>query len=209
MKVSRPVFPTPASPFTSARLLFRPMTLNDAAELHILRTQLEVMINSTTGKVDEDHDATRTWINRFIHPNDSKTFSFAIEELANPGVIVGTVGSHIAEPPSIGYMFRKEFWGKGYATEAAKRWIEEYWKLPRREIELQSEMPESSELHWEGDTVREVLIAHIEASNVGSRTVVGRCGFKPTGFEEKVEDFRGPAVIIHYFLERPREVLSL
>ena len=85
------------------------MTLGDIAEFHVLRTQPEVMINSTTGKVDADHEATRTWINRFIHPNDSKTFSFAIEELANPGVIIGTVGAHIAEPPSLGYMFRKEF----------------------------------------------------------------------------------------------------
>lgn len=79
------------------------MTLDDAVEFHVLRTQPEVMIFTTTGKVDVDLDATSTWIKRFVHPNDSKTFVFAIEELVNPGVIIGTVGSQLAEPPLIGY----------------------------------------------------------------------------------------------------------
>lgn len=184
------------------------MTIEDTIEFHILRTQPEVMINTSTGKVDADHDATRTWINRFIEPNDSTTFSFAVEELVNPGVIVGTVGSHIAEPPSLGYMFRKEFWGRGYATEAVRRWIEEYWKLPRHDVDLQPNMPESSELHWEGETVREVLIAEVESNNAGSTRVMVRCGFKPTGTQEQVEDFRGPAVIVHYYFERPQEEIK-
>jgi RimJ/RimL family protein N-acetyltransferase len=204
MKVTRPIFPTPAKAFTTARLLLRPMTVNDLAEFHILRTQPEVMIHTARGTVDEDSAATQAWMDRYLHPNNSKTFIFAIEELSKPGKIIGSMGSHIAEPPTLGYMLRKEYWSCGYATEAVQGWLEEYWKLPRREMDLQDSMFESSQLLWNGDTAREALFAGIESGNTGSIKVIEKCGFKPTGFEEKEEDFRGPAVLVHYYLERPR-----
>jgi RimJ/RimL family protein N-acetyltransferase len=93
MKVTRPIFPTPAKSFTTARLLIRPMTVDDAVEFHILRTQPEVMIFTSSGKIDVELDA----------PNDSTTFCFAIEQLETPGVIIGSVGSHLSEPPTMGY----------------------------------------------------------------------------------------------------------
>jgi len=203
MKVSRPIFPTPAHALATQRLLLRPMTADDVAEFHLLRTQPEVMIYTALGKVDEDHAATRAWIDRYLHPNDSTTFIFAIEQLSAPGVIIGLVGSHIAEPPTMGYMLRKEFWGYGYATEAVHGWLNEYWKLPRRELDLQETMLEHVQLHWQGDVVREAVFAYIESGNIGSIKVIQKCGFEPSGFEERVDDFRGPAVLIHYYLERP------
>jgi RimJ/RimL family protein N-acetyltransferase len=203
MKVTRPIFPTPAKAVTTARLLLRPMTADDVAEFHILRTQPEVMTYTAVGKVDEDEAATQAWVNRFLHPNDSTTFIFAIEQLGTRGTIIGLVGSHVAKPPTLGYMLRKEFWTQGYATEAVQGWLKEYWKLPRREIDMQDSMLEESQLHWHGDTTREALFACIESGNTGSIKVVQKCGFKPAGFEERVEDFRGPAVLIHYYLESP------
>lgn len=203
MKVSRPIFPTPAHSFATARLLLRPMTAEDVAGLHLMRTQPEVMIHSVLGKIDQDHTATRAWIDRFLPPNDAITFGFAIEQLDTPGVIVGTVGCHTIEPPSLGYGLRKEFWSYGYATEAVQGWLKEYWKLPRRELDLQDTMLELTQLHWQGNAVREALFANIEAGNAGSTKVIRKCGFKPTGFEEHANDFRGPAVLIDYYLERP------
>ena len=203
MKVSRPIFPTPAHSFTTARLLLRPLTADDVAELHLLRIQPEVMIYTALGKIDEDHAATRAWVDRFLPPNDATTFLFAIEQLDTPGVIVGTVSGHIAEPPRLGYMLRKEFWSYGYATEAVQGWLKEYWKLPRRELDLQDTMLEHTQLHRQGNAVREALFANIEAGNAGSTKVIQKCGFKPTGFEEHANDFRGPAVLIDYYLERP------
>jgi RimJ/RimL family protein N-acetyltransferase len=203
MKVSRPIFPTPAQAVTTVRLLLRPMAADDVAEFHLLRTQPEVMFYTSHGKVDEDHATTRAWIDRFLHPNDSTTFVFAIEQLSARGVIVGLVGSHIAEPPTLGYMLRKEFWSCGYATEAVQGWLEEYWKLPRCELDTLDTMLEHVQLHWQGDEVREAVFANIESGNTGSIKVIQKCGFKPSGFEEHVNDFRGPAVLIHYYLERP------
>ena len=203
MKVTRPIFPTPAKAFTTARLLLRPFTVEDVAEFHVLRTQPEVMITTSVGKVDEDHAATRAWMDRYLHPNDSKTFIFAVEQLHTPGVIVGSVGSHLDEPPTLGYMLRKEFWSYGYATEAVQGWLKEYWKLPRRELEMQDTMLEHTQLRWQGDATREAIFACIESGNTGSINVIQKCGFTPSGLEEHVEDFRGPAVLFHYYLERP------
>jgi RimJ/RimL family protein N-acetyltransferase len=203
MKVSRPIFPTPAQSFKTARLLLRPFTADDVAEFHLLRTQPEVMIHTSLGKVDEDHATTRAWMDRYLHPNDSITFLFAIEQLDTPGVVIGSMGSHTAEPPRLGYMIRKEFWGNGYVTEAVQGWLKEYWKLSRRELDLQDTMLEHSQLHWQGDAVREALFANVESGNAGSTNVMQKCGFKRTGFEEHVNDFRGPAVLVDWYLERP------
>lgn len=52
----------------------------------------------------------------------------------------------------------------------------------------------------------EVLRTNIEAANIGSIRVMEKCGFKRTGKEEKVEDFRGPATLIDFYLERPATV---
>jgi RimJ/RimL family protein N-acetyltransferase len=179
------------------------MTIHDAEEFHKLRTQPEVMIWTSLGKVDSDLEATRTWIKRFLSPNDETTWVFAIEELANPGGIIGTVGSHLAEPPTIGYMLRNENWGKGYATEALKGCLQEYWKLPRKEIDLQSNMFENNLLNDAGEPAKEVLLAEIELQNVPSVKVIEKCGFIATGTHEDVEDWRGPARLVHYLLERP------
>ncbi|ETN47027.1 uncharacterized protein HMPREF1541_01217 [Cyphellophora europaea CBS 101466] len=206
MKVTRPIFPRSASAFKTSRLLIRPKTEADATEFHILRTQPEVMIFTSAGVVDRDLDATRTWVNRFIHPNNATTFSFAVEELASPGVIIGTVGVHMSEPPTLGYLFRKEYWGKGYATESVIGWLEQYWKLPRRELDLQDEMPEKRRVPQSAGAVREVLTAEVEASNTGSIKVMKKSGFLPTGTQEEVEDFRGPAVLVHYYIARPEPI---
>lgn len=168
-----------------------------------MRTQPDVMIRTSLGIIDKDRATTRAWMDRYLHPNDTTTFQFAIEQLSTPGVIVGHVGSHIAEPPTLGYTLRKEFWSLGYATEAVQGWLEEYWKLPRRDVDIQDTMLEHAQLHSHGITMKEVLLACIESGNTGSVKVIQKCGFKPSGIEENVEDFRGPAVIIHYCLERP------
>jgi len=105
MRTTRPILPVPAVPITTPRLLLRPFRQSDLADYHLLRTQADVMVWTSSGKVDIDQDATQTWMNRFLPPNDATTFCLSIEELKEPGRVIGTFGCHHMEPlPEVGYV---------------------------------------------------------------------------------------------------------
>lgn len=226
MKTTRPILPTPASPITTRRLLLRPKHTDDLAGYRILRSQIEVMMWTTAGKVDADEAATQAWLDRFLPPNNSKTYSFSVEELAHPGTIIGTLGCHRFQPvPEIGYMFRKEFWGKGYASEAMTAWIAAWWDLPRREVEILTERDRDQDHdHDEGQEtstdeikrrpigscdqghVPEVLLACTVETNLASQKVLHRLGFLPVA-EEMIDDHQRPGdkiKLTEYHLQRPQ-----
>jgi RimJ/RimL family protein N-acetyltransferase len=117
MKTTRPIFPVPALPFTSERLLFRPYRPSDAGDLFILRSQSEVMKWTSSKIPDADVAKTREWMAPALPPLNSDSFRFVIEERSNPGKVVGVIGSRFSEPPECGYMFRTDMWGKGYGAE--------------------------------------------------------------------------------------------
>ncbi len=185
---------------TTARLLMRPYQQSDLDDFHLLRTQLEVMRWTSTGKIDVNREATQIWLNKTLPPNDSTTFNFAIEELSSPGRVIGALGCHLHEPPECGYMFRTEYWGKRYATEAFKRWLQAWWELPRKEIvikESESELDDSDVA-----LVPEVLKAVIAEENVASARLLASSGFRPVSAE--VIEERGEIVkLITLELQRP------
>jgi RimJ/RimL family protein N-acetyltransferase len=210
MKTTRAILPKPEQPFTTARLLLRPLKREDLADYHTLRTQTEVMKWTSTGKIDVDNDFTMKWIERHIEPNAD--FSFSIEELANPGRVVGSIGLPWLEPPECGYMFRTEAWGKGYATEALVAWLEKYWALPRKTIEVEGEEPVYERQPDQDGVTNEVLRALTVPENQGSRKVLAKSGFKAYGSEE-VEDTQFPGEgkmcwVEYWCMERPNSEKS-
>jgi len=171
MKTTRPIFPVPAPPFTSERLLFRPYLLSDAGDLFILRSQSEVM-KWTSSKIPDTNVAkTREWMAPALPPLNGDSFRFVIEERSNPGKVVGVIGSRFSEPPECGYMFRTDMWGKGYATEALRAWLEVYWALPRKDVTVEGK--DGAEYGTEAES----LLAETELGNAGSRRVLVKCGF--------------------------------
>lgn len=99
--------------------------------------------------------------------------------------------------PEVGYIFLPEAWGKGYATEALKAWIEMYW-----------------ERYGDGHPVlgveeRGYLKALTGPHGEGSRGVLRKCGFRWWGEEEVVDERlgakeEGMRVLLQEFrLERP------
>jgi [ribosomal protein S5]-alanine N-acetyltransferase len=188
MKTTWPIFPPhPRSTFTSERLLLRSMKPSDAEDLHAIRTDAELMKWTSQLVPDVDIEATRTWMSKFMPPNDMETFGFSIEELSNPGRVVGSIGVHKSNPPDFGYLIAHEHWGKGFATEAARAFLPVYWALERKIVDVK-----------DGDQEHERLPAGTDVGNKPSQNVLQKCGFVYAGESE----YKG-RVTVQYYLEAP------
>ncbi|RFU82162.1 acyl- n-acyltransferase [Trichoderma arundinaceum] len=197
VKTAVPVRPLPLNssrpPVTTDRLIIRALVPEDVHELHILRTQPEVMANNPQGRIDRDLEETRPKLNPFLPPNDEATYNFAIC-LKETGEMIGIGGCHMFKSmfgwPAIGYMFRKEFWGQGLATEFVKGWLDMWCKLPREAAELEVD---SRTLQDGDEETPEQVIAFTLLDNLGSQRVLEKSGFERfVAWEEA--DLRNPAV---------------
>ncbi|KAI6080843.1 acyl-CoA N-acyltransferase [Hypoxylon rubiginosum] len=181
VKTFLPTQPLPPNserkPFHTERLIIRPFTEDDVDGLHAIHRQPEVMIYTMKGRIDETKEETRKSMARFMPPNDLHTYSNIIC-LKSTGEIIGMGG--VARPeqkfgwPEIGYMFKKEVWGQGYATEFLKALVSFWWTLPRSEIELGVD---AQSVDGPGE-VPEMLSALIDQSNIGSQRVLEKAGFR-------------------------------
>ncbi|GAW21090.1 hypothetical protein ANO14919_106030 [Xylariales sp. No.14919] len=199
VKTTSPIVPPNAdrAPIRTERLLIRPFDASDAEAVYQFRKQPEVMVWTMLGVVDKDVNESRAFVERFLPPKDLNTFNYVVEYLGDVsksddanGVVIGAAGCHkmdsISGWPEVGYMFRKEYWGKGLATEFLRAFTKAWWALPRREIELEIDDASVEKLRRgkgevnDGDVIRvpEALMAMIEASNGGSRKVLEKTGFK-------------------------------
>ena len=80
--------------------------------------------------------------------------------------------------PSIGYLYSREYWGKGYATEALQAYVAAFWsKYPDGHPSLQGEE-------------RDYLLAGTVDVNFASQDVLKKCGFEYWKTEE-VERTKG------------------
>ncbi|TRX88761.1 hypothetical protein FHL15_010331 [Xylaria flabelliformis] len=195
VKTTWPIIPPSAdrTPIRTERLLLRPLTAADAEEVYGLRNQPEVMIWTMVGLPDKNVDETHVFLKRFLPPNDLLTYHTAIVYMGDAGenedakgVIIGTGGAHRIRPetgwPECGYLFRKEYWSKGLATEFMQAFTKFWWSLPRKEIELEvdaASVKERLESNAGGVVeVPEILMAKISRINTGSRRVLEKNGFK-------------------------------
>ncbi len=112
VKTTLPIFPANAERPTvsTERLILRPWRPDDVAELHVLRTQPEVMQFTSLGRVDVDLAETQTRLDPFLPPNDTLTHNCAIC-WKETGEVIGSGGCHRRAGtfgwPEVGYMLRK------------------------------------------------------------------------------------------------------
>lgn len=174
---------------TTARLVLRPFDPSDLDALYTLRQQPEVMQWTTVGRVDVDREETAAKLGLFLPPNDKKTFNCAIC-LKETGELIGQGGVHAFEQPAgdasagpqlgwpeVGYMIRKEWWGRGIATEFLTAFLGMYCGLPR-EGQVERKVTASSAEAEAGAEAEEALVAVIDASNAASQKILERCGFE-------------------------------
>ncbi|KAI5864930.1 acyl-CoA N-acyltransferase [Durotheca rogersii] len=175
---ARPFPPNSERPhIRTERLILSPFVLDDLDGIHALRRQPEVMIFTLTGRIDADKAETLTFMARFMAPNDADTYNYVIR-LASTGEIIGAGGvlrhSNFFGWPEVGYMFKREHWGQGYASEFLKGYLDHWWALPRVEAEVEVDRDSAGE---PGD-VPEMLTAIVDDGNPGSKRVLEKAGFR-------------------------------
>lgn len=149
----------------TSRLILRSWSLADAERLFEICSDADVMRYIGTGKHYERIEQARDFLNWAINYERENGFCrWAVIE-KDSGFIIGSCGfarPNGAEEVELGYLFVREKWGKGYATEAAIACLRYgFGKLDFREI-----------------------IAMTALDNSASRNVLEKIGFVKRGVEK-------------------------
>ena len=188
------------------RLLLRPIRESDAEAIHEMRTQEEVMVWTSRGTVDVDMEDTKKSMENKLPPNDITNFDFAIC-LHETGQLLGVGGcfKRLGELgwPSIGYMLRKEAWGKGYGSEFLGGFLKAWWALPREEVEYRVER---NTVDGEGGVEEERIVAVTVVGNKASQNVMKKTGLRLVKVWEE-EDLRGSGemvTLLGFAIKKPK-----
>ncbi|HEX8369920.1 MAG TPA: GNAT family N-acetyltransferase [Pyrinomonadaceae bacterium] len=150
------------------RLILREWTPDDAPAMFEICRDAEVMRYIGTGKPYKTLDEAEKFLDWAVEYQKEKGFCrwAAIEK--SSGKIVGSCGfayTHEMPEAELGYLFGREVWGKGFATEAARAVLNYgFEKLGFREI-----------------------IAITDLENTASQRVLEKIGFTQRGVE-KIDD---------------------
>ncbi|KAL0935203.1 GNAT N-acetyltransferase [Colletotrichum truncatum] len=218
VKVKTTLPTTPLPPHASRqhvvteRLILRPISSDDLQALHVLRTQPEVMKWSAVGRIDADLDETREKLAQNLPPNDASNYDFSIC-LRSTGQWIGIGGCKKSTGgelgwPELGYMFQKEFWGNGYATEFVQGFLSAWWSLPRSECEISVERASVRGLEslQEGELAEEILNAVVASDNPASLRIMEKWGFeKFKMWKDKNEHDQTEITLIGFCISRPTQ----
>jgi RimJ/RimL family protein N-acetyltransferase len=107
---------------TTERLVLRPLTLADAADVQRLAGEREVAETTATIPHPYPDGAAEAWIGTHVDRYArGQSVTFGIER-AEDGVLVGAIGLEInteMQRAELGYWIGKPYWNQGYCTEAA------------------------------------------------------------------------------------------
>ncbi|HEX8735010.1 MAG TPA: GNAT family N-acetyltransferase [Pyrinomonadaceae bacterium] len=147
------------------RFILRDWSLEDAAEMFEICRDAEVMRYIGTGKPYKTVDEAEKFLQWAVAYQKENGFCrWAVVEKAS-GKIVGSCGfayPHGTPEVELGYLFGRDVWGKGFATEAARAALDYgFEKLGFREI-----------------------IAITDLENTASQRVLEKIGFAQRGVEK-------------------------
>lgn len=186
VKSTLPLVPYPPhasrAPITTPRLALRPFLDSDLPSFFALRSNAEAMSFTARGTPDADIEETKKVLARYLPPNDRDTYVLAIFE-RETGRFVGMGGSLTREDelgwPGIGYVLFPDVWGRGYASEFIKAFMDVWWGLERGEAVVRAEVMSlmGQGEFVDGDVVEEVTVAIVQGRNIASGKVLGKAGF--------------------------------
>jgi RimJ/RimL family protein N-acetyltransferase len=144
------------------RLRLRTWTIDDAPEALAIWGDPAVMKFIDSGRTLGDLDRVRQALLRAIAAQEQGGFCLWPVIVKSGGRVIGCCGFHVIENShdlELVFHFIREYWGKGYATEAARACVEYAFKTL--------------------DASRIVASSHPE--NVASVRVLEKVGFQPAG----------------------------
>ena len=156
-----PLTPVPLTPvLLTSRLLLRPFEHDDAPALATLFNNPSVSMGICSAPLPftQLHASARILMIR-AREVAGKDYVWAIEDM--DGTIIGTLGLELSTQrvATLGYALAQDFWGCGYATEAA-----------------------SAVLNWAGrNLILSEIRAEVFADNPTSARVLAKLGFVETG----------------------------
>lgn len=175
------------------RLVLRPLAEKDLDVLYVLRTQPEVVKWRSTERPDASINVTREELLKSIANPESIDFAICVKETNE---MIGVGGTHRRNGnlgwPVIGYTFRFEAWGKGYATEFVEAFLKFWWTLPREEVELEVD---ESMVEGLGDIKGEFINSVVVEKNTASQRVMEKSGAVARKFWRE-EDWANPGAQI-------------
>ncbi|KAK1634276.1 GNAT domain-containing protein [Colletotrichum phormii] len=220
----------------TARLRLRPVEAGDLHAIHRMRLDVEVMRYMPGVETVIVAEESRRSIERVRLMMKEGGFSFAvtrnctIEERIDSNdndsecdidrndevvkaKVIGFIG--ITSPPQIFYIFQRESWGRGYATEVLRAFLGAYWagrKIsgggangPDGRRSPSSSPEKEAQRVWHGEEeLGDVLEAHVHDGNVGSEMVLRRCGFEFAWETVTSAHGRDDVRCMVYRIERPR-----
>lgn len=160
------------------RLVLRPPHDEDAEEL----TSLANNINIARMLAHMPHPYRRNDAEAFIERakrNEGRACIYSITE-AESGRLVGIGSLHEiqGEPePHLGYWIGEPYWGKGYATEAARSLVDLYFKV----------------------TSRPILLVSARVNNEASIKIIKKCGGKYLRSSEETHPLLGEKQQLEHF----------
>ena len=122
--MSTPTTTTSPPPLETGRLLLRRLELPDAGRVRELAGEREVAATTVNIPHPYPEDAAESWIAQCHRGSErGDAFTFALT-LRPDGELIGAAGLHLDLAHSHaerGYWIGRPYWGRGYATEAARR----------------------------------------------------------------------------------------
>ncbi len=172
------------APLVTERLILRPFVAEDARGLQRLLSEWDIVRNLEAVPYPYQASDAVSWIEGSAAGlRQGSAYHLAIT-LAETGALIGGVGlrpDQASGAGQLGYWIGRRHWGRGYATEAARRLA--HWGLAHLDLAC--------------------LRARVAADNPASAAVLGRIGFRPDGVGQELFLARGAkAEVTHHVATR-------
>jgi RimJ/RimL family protein N-acetyltransferase len=127
---------------TTPRMLIRPPQRSDFESWRSLRLQPQVMVNMNEGGPDTTEAESRAAFEQFFLPEVAASTYVWFGFDRTTGAFLGFAGVNHAQGPFFGWpqmtgAATVDAWGKGFSTEFLGAFLEMWWELPRREVEIE------------------------------------------------------------------------